>query len=129
MIDLNLLQLIGTGSVCKCFVFNETLVIKTYAQMKARNDAFIRQKRAFEVGIAPPAYYRTRGKYQGDIRYVYISARAEVRWRYNEDYPWVIEEMKKLGYGTADCCYTNLGYWNGKPVVIDFGSESVGEHV
>ncbi len=125
------LKMVGAGCECDVYGFSDKLVLKTYVSGWERDSAFESQKQACVAGIAPP----TRGRMDYGRRFGYLSCVAVV----DNDLPGAKRvgnhgglvkrlqlKMQDLGFRILDLHSGNIGRYNGKPVVIDFGLLTTG---
>jgi hypothetical protein len=131
-INVTKLKYLGSGCECRCYAISERLVLKTYRSAKERDGAWSRQRKAYRAGVAPMTrgVFSVKGEFNFDFAYVSGRAAGTDNGLSNIAKGRLWKVIRELGYNTCDVRPGNWGKWHGKPVVIDFGGESLGhEHV
>lgn len=130
MIDVTDLQLLGSGSVCRCYALSDRLAIKCYRQERQRNIAFENQLIGWRNGLGPePWGKRTVVGDERGAQFAYISRRAKVA----RDIGYDSEALRALGrrlvevgLNDYDLCGVNAGFIGNRLVCIDFDAGSMG---
>lgn len=98
--------------------------VKFYKKRRAMEECFFRQQAAHFSGFGPKALFKGRKK----DYYYYVTEHAEQgRGVVNpEELAFVRKNVAKMGWSTYDLYGDNVGKVNGKPVLIDFDTCTLG---
>lgn len=124
----------GWGAACNFYKIrkDETLGVKVYHQKKAAYLTYEEQVKAASVELAPPIRSRIFvvhwRDWDGDWHkgYAYTTKIADMTtnkgdyYEYRDDLQWLQNQLNSNGFATNDLHGGNWGYYNGKPVCIDF---------
>lgn len=132
-----------SGCECIFLKLNKDIGLKLYSSKKERNHAFVLQRKAATIGLAPPVYARlsipgfmivTNECDYADLMpvntgkiYGYTTAIArKVGPNYSEQkLEDLSRELDANGFYMCDMHDENVGYYNKRLVAIDFGPVSM----
>jgi len=95
---------------------------KFFARKRPCEECFIRQTAAYHLGFGPKPLFT--GKKKG--YYYYITEHAELGKVNREQMAKLRKQINRMGWSTFDLYTDNVGKVNGKPVLIDFDSHTLG---
>jgi hypothetical protein len=95
---------------------------KFFTRKRACEECFMRQTAAYFLGFGPKALFK--GKKKG--YYYYVTEHAELGKVNREQLSKLRKQIDRMGWATFDLYSDNIGKVNGKPVLIDFDSCTLG---
>ena len=96
--------------------------VKFYKRKRAMEECFFRQNAAYFAGFGPkPLFKGVRKGY-----FYYVTEHAEQGKMSREELAQVRHNVAKMGWSTYDLYADNVGKVNGKPVLIDFDTCTIG---
>jgi hypothetical protein len=96
--------------------------VKFYKRRRAMEECFFRQSAAHFAGFGPKALFKGKKK----DYYYYVTEHAEQGDMNREELAQVRHNVAKMGWSTYDLYGDNVGKINGKPVLIDFDTYTIG---
>jgi hypothetical protein len=96
--------------------------VKFYKKKRAMEECFFRQKAAHFSGFGPKALFK--GVKKG--YFYYVTEHAQQGKMSREEVAQVRHNVAKMGWSTYDLYGDNIGKVNGKPVLIDFDTCTIG---
>jgi hypothetical protein len=96
--------------------------VKFYKRRRAMEECFFRQSAAHFAGFGPKALFKGKKK----DYYYYVTEHAEQGDMNREELAQVRHNVAKMGWSTYDLYGDNVGKVNGKPVLIDFDTCTIG---
>ena len=96
--------------------------VKFYKRTRAMEECFFRQSAAHFAGFGPKALFKGKKK----DYYYYVTEHAEQGEMSREDLSEVRQSVARMGWSTYDLYGDNVGKINGKPVLIDFDTCTIG---
>jgi hypothetical protein len=96
--------------------------VKFYKRKRAMEECFFRQNAAHYAGFGPKTLFK--GIKKG--YYYYVTEHAEQGGMSREEISEVRKNVAKMGWSTYDLYGDNVGKVNGKPVLIDFDTCTIG---
>jgi hypothetical protein len=98
--------------------------VKFYKRKRAMEECFFRQSAAHFAGFGPKALFKGQKK----DYYYYVTEHAEQGKGVlnHEEISEIRRSVAKMGWSTYDLYGDNLGKVNGKPVLIDFDTCTIG---
>jgi translation elongation factor EF-Ts len=98
--------------------------VKFYKKKRAMEECFFRQNAAHFAGFGPKALFKGKKK----DYYYYVTEHAEQGKNAlnREEIAEVRKNVAKMGWSTYDLYGDNVGKVNGKPVLIDFDTCTIG---
>lgn len=121
---LHSLNLAGCDHGSECyFIDMGEFGIKCYTEEYSRDFAYSKQTEAYQKGIAPKAGMTFEVEIRGVLRYCYTTQIATLisSDRFKELETEFEALAEKHGFPIWDICYRNVGFIDGKMVMIDFG--------
>jgi hypothetical protein len=96
--------------------------VKFFTRKRACEECFFRQTAAHYLGFGPKALFT--GKKQD--YYYYVTEHAQLGNINREQMARLRKQIGRMGWSTFDLYSDNVGKINGKPVLIDFDSCTLG---
>jgi hypothetical protein len=96
--------------------------VKFYKSRRAMEECFFRQNAAHFSGFGPKALFKGSKKNY----YYYVTEHAEQKTVSRDELSLVRRNVAKMGWSTYDLFSDNVGKVNGKPVLIDFDTCTIG---
>jgi hypothetical protein len=96
--------------------------VKFFTRKRACEECFFRQNAAHFAGFGPKALFK--GVKKG--YYYYVTEHAEQGTVNREELSHIRKNVAKMGWSTYDLFSDNVGKVNGKPVLIDFDTYTIG---
>jgi len=96
--------------------------VKFFTKKRACEECFMRQTAAYHLGFGPKALFK--GKKKG--YYYYVTEHAQLGNVRKEQLSKLRKQIDQMGWSTFDLFSDNIGKVNGKPVLIDFDSHTLG---
>ena len=96
--------------------------VKFFTKKRACEECFMRQSAAHYLGFGPKALFT--GKKKG--YYYYVTEHAQLGKVNREQMYKLRKQIERMGWATFDLFSDNVGKINGKPVLIDFDSCTLG---
>jgi hypothetical protein len=96
--------------------------VKFYKRKRTMEECFFRQSAAHFAGFGPKALFKgKRGNY-----FYYVTEHAAQGCVKREELSLIRHNVLKMGWSTCDLYSDNVGKVNGKPVLIDFDTCTIG---
>ena len=96
--------------------------VKFFTRKRACEECFMRQTAAHYLGFGPKALFK--GKKKG--YYYYVTEHAQLGKVKREELSKLRKQIDRMGWSTFDLFSDNIGKINGKPVLIDFDTCTLG---
>jgi len=96
--------------------------VKFFTRRRAMEECFMRQSAAYFLGFGPKALFS--GKKKG--YYYYVTEHAQLGKVNHEQLAKLRKQIGRMGWATFDLYSDNVGKVNGKPVLIDFDTCTLG---
>ena len=96
--------------------------VKFFTSKRACHECFFRQGAAYHMGFAPKPIFI--GKKKG--YYYYVTEHAQLGGLSYKEKSKLRQKINKMSWNTFDLFSDNVGKVNGKPVLIDFDTYTIG---
>jgi hypothetical protein len=96
--------------------------VKFFTSKRACQECFFRQKAAYHMGFGPKALFLGQKKRY----YYYVTEHAQLGGLSYKQMSELRQKINKMSWNTFDLFSDNVGKVNGKPVLIDFDTYTIG---